>query len=58
MKALMKRIAVRGPDTGKYWWKVPAREVYCETVRSWFVETLYCHIWLRAFKSKLEGGPT
>ncbi len=25
-------------------WKVPFRQVYCETFRSWVAQTIYCHI--------------
>lgn len=29
------------------YWKVPAREVYCETLWGCVKSTLYCHVWLR-----------
>lgn len=43
----------------KYWYKVPFRNVYCETFRDWLAQTIYCHIVIRiGTKSKLPdiGG--
>ena len=31
----------------KAYWKVPFRQVYCETLRQCIGETIYCHIVLR-----------
>lgn len=29
------------------YWKVPFRDVYCETLRSCIAQTIYCHVVLR-----------
>lgn len=31
----------------KGYYKVPFRQVYCETIRCWLAETIYCHVVLR-----------
>lgn len=28
-------------------WKVPGRQVYCETFGVWLKTCFYCHVWLR-----------
>ena len=34
-------------DNLKDYYKVPFRQVYCETFLDWIVATLRCHVWLR-----------
>lgn len=31
----------------KNYWKVPFREVYCDTFRMWIAECILCHIYYR-----------
>lgn len=31
----------------KGYYKVPFRQVYCETIRGWIAETIYCHVVLK-----------
>ena len=38
----------------KSYWKVPGRDVYCDTLFMWARETLYCHIWLRFFAPNMN----
>jgi hypothetical protein len=39
----------------KVWvWKVPAREVYCDTFRSWLHMTIWCYIVLPYFRGELD----
>ena len=42
----------------KGYYKVPRRDVYCETLRMWVAEVVYCHVWLRIFPPQLPkiGG--
>lgn len=35
--------------------KVPFRRVYCEGIRAWLAETIYCHIVLRIDPPKLAS---
>lgn len=37
----------------KGYWKVPFRQVYCESFRGWIAETIYCHVCLRIDPPKL-----
>ncbi len=31
----------------KNYYKVPCRQIYCDTIRMWFAETIYCLIVLK-----------
>lgn len=39
----------------KDYWKVPFREVYCDTFGAWVRETVWCHIVLRLFRADVEA---
>jgi len=38
-------------------YKVPFRMVYCNTLRVWLAETIYCHIYLRLCPPNLPNFP-
>jgi len=40
-------------DPMKGYYKVPFRQVYCETFRDWLSELIYCHVCLRLSPPKL-----
>ncbi len=31
------------------YYKVPFRQVYCETLRTWVMSCFRCHVWLQLF---------
>lgn len=37
----------------KGYYKVPAREVYCGSLRGWVASVFHCHVWLRIFPPNL-----
>lgn len=36
-------------------YKVPFRDIYCDTLRSWIQETIWCHVILKVFKSDIDS---
>jgi hypothetical protein len=40
-------------ESAKY--KVPFRQVYCLTIRSWIRETIWCHVVNRLFRYDIES---
>lgn len=42
----------------KGYYKVPGREVYCETLRGWLASVILCHVVYRLSPPpRPEGGP-
>ena len=39
------------------YWKVPNREVYCETFRLWLSEVILCHVVYRLAPPRLPDIP-
>lgn len=39
------------------YYKVPGRDVYCETLLMWAVSCFRCHVWLRVFPPNLPTSP-
>ena len=37
----------------KGYWKVPFRQVYCESLRIWLAEVIHCHVYYRLNHPKL-----
>jgi len=39
-------------------YKVPGRMIYCDSLRSWFQEILWCYVVMKLFKSDIASITT
>jgi hypothetical protein len=39
-------------------YKVPGRRIYCDSLKSWFREILWCYIIMKVFKSDIDAITT